>query len=137
VTTTTKTHWAHLHSGTPICGELSRAAKVTHEQDAVTCGRCTRLLGIEVDTSGKVPDYLKNDPLYTAISTRALDSLLGRAFKQAEGELAVALVEAEKALADATKMEDPADVGQCVETIAVLSGALRRLVDLLGSKTSN
>lgn len=60
-----------------------------------------------------------------------LDSLIRKAFTSTEGELAGALVEAEHALAESLKCKDPGEI------IAELSGALRRLVNLLGSTSSN
>lgn len=82
-----KMHWA-LFSETSICGETNRP-QFARDQGAVTCGRCRRLLGL-------VPEELRNliDPELIARLViplpkgKALDSLIGRAFKDTEGQLA-------------------------------------------------
>lgn len=120
-----KVHWPHaLNVAKPhgLCGAYYHGTQFTSDQGAITCGSCRRLLGL--------PPYKPTLPSkYRTLrkpSPKAIDSLIGRAFKETEGELSVALVEAEKALAESLKCKDPAEI------IAELSGALRRLVDLLG-----
>lgn len=125
-----KTHWVTLENPKlPVCGERRNGTKVTHEQDLITCGRCLRLLGIEVDTSGNVPEFLKNDPLHMLIATRALDSLLGRAFQDTEARFVELCARARRALA---AWEGPGTSASRFDEGENMADVLRGFLSVLG-----
>lgn len=125
-----KTHYRGRRDGYAFCGACVPTSQLTADVRNVTCKLCLRHLAGGLRKPGgekRRPLGVKPGP---KPGTFPSDSLIRRAFVHTEGELAVALVEAEKALAESLKCKDPDEI------IAELSGALRRLCDLLGSKTS-
>jgi len=110
-------HWvrvASLHMTNTLCGQPLSSVQVAGEFAEVTCKQCKRL-GIA-------------NPQHQA-KPRRVDSLMMRAFHDAEGELKSALHEAKEALAAATRPGDTDEIN------AQLGGALRRIVDILDPPT--
>lgn len=114
---TRKVHWAYLETRGPnavhpACGETARGAQLTHDQAAVTCGRCRRLLGIvepntkEGRIAGAVRKAAKAQGVTEWRNDKAIDSLMGRAFVDVEARLAELCTKSRKALADWEQVEN-------------------------------